>query len=107
MIKFGFNSSDLAPLAQQLEALLGIRCEAHESDFHGGEYYRAECAQGTVRLLVNYDPVDREVFEADWPEKRAILYLDGTDDSAWTAVVERLRAASNELGASYLGKSMG
>ena len=90
-----------------MEALLGIRFEAHESDFHGGECYRAEFPQGTVRLQVNHDPAYHEAFEADWPEKRVILYLDGTDDSAWTAQIERLRAASNELGLSYLGESMG
>src|SRR5437016_601565 len=97
MIKFGFNSIELAPLARQLEVLLSIQFEAHESDFRGGEYYRVDCPQGAMRLQVNYDPVDRNAFEADWPEKWAILYLDGIDDGAWTAVVERLNASSREL----------
>jgi hypothetical protein len=107
MIKFGFNSVDLEPLARRLESVLGVRLDPHESDFHGGEYYRGESRSGPVLLKTNYDPVDQEPFESSWPEKQAILYLDGADDSEWRDTVRRLRAIADEFGAKYLGESIG
>jgi len=99
MIKFGFTSTELAPLARDLGTRISVHFEAHESDFRGGEYFRAETPQGTLFLQTNYDPVEREPFEDDWPERQAVLYLDGLDDQAWKPIVERLRAVGDELGA--------
>jgi hypothetical protein len=102
MIKFGFRKTQLAHLARDLEPRIGVRFEAHEADFRGGEYFRAETQQGTLILQTNYDLVAREPFEDDWPERQAVLYLDGLDDQVWKPFVERLEALGDELGATWL-----
>lgn len=93
MIKFGINSTDLESAAQALGALLNMRFARHESDFRGGDYYRAESQQGTLFLQKNYDPVDQEPFESGWPADQVVIYLDGAEDQAWHPLVAVLQAA--------------
>ena len=104
MIKFGFNSTQLEPIARDLEALLKIRFKLHESDYCGGDYYRAEVASGLICLQKNYDLIDEEPFETEWPNGYAILYLDGLDDQEWESFVKRFQAAAQQIGATYLGE---
>jgi hypothetical protein len=102
MIKFGFNSSQLKTLANDLAVVLGVHFEAHESDFRGGEYFRAETPQTTLFLQTNYDPVDHEPFEHDWPQKHAVLYIDGLDERDSRLLVDRLNSKAHELGANQI-----
>ena len=102
MIKFGIKSKDLGSAAQALGAALHVNFLPHESDFRGGDYYRAETPKGTLFLQKNYDRLDEEPFESAWPASDLILYFDGLDDQAWnpfTATVEALA----QLGATRLG----
>lgn len=102
MIRYGFNSTDLEKLAIELSPILGVRFQPHESDFRGGAYYRAETARATLFLQTNYDPVDKEPFERDWPERQALLYIDGLDDQQCQLLSDRVASKSRELGATGL-----
>ena len=102
MLKFGFASTKLAPLAMRLGSCLGVSFQRHESDLRGGQYFRAETLQGTIFLQTNFDVIDHAPVEQGWPPHGSVLYLDGPDDNSWQPVVERLLAAKNELGLSIL-----
>jgi hypothetical protein len=83
MIKLGIKSTDLNSAAEALARALHVSFVRHESDFRGGDYFRAETKEGTILLQTNYDPVDRESFEAAWPRDQLVLYFNGLDDRAW------------------------
>ncbi len=102
MLKFGFASTKLAPLAMRLGSCLGVGFQPHESDFRGGAHFRAETPQGTMFLQTNLDAIDQAPVEQHWPLLGSVLYLDGPDDRSWQPMVERLLAAKNELGLSIL-----
>jgi hypothetical protein len=102
MIKFGFDSSSIAEVAQLLETLLEIRFAVHESSFRGGDYYRAEVPQGTVIVQKNYDSIDREPFEHAWPSEKVILYLDGVDCRRWESMIDSIQNANEQVSATRL-----
>ena len=85
MIKVGINSTDLGLVARVLGSALDVEFVAHESDYRGGNYYRAQAAEGTLLLQTNYDLIDDETFESARPERAVVLYLDGPQDSKWEA----------------------
>lgn len=83
MIKFGVKSANLRQTAETLGVLLNAEFVLHESSFRGGDYYRLETDLGLLILQGNYDPLDREAFEANWPVQNLVLYLEGIEDAAW------------------------
>ena len=93
MIAFGLDATDLEDAARTPEALLRVQFTGHESGFRGGDYYRADTPVGALLPQRNFDPVDSETFENEWPADRLILYLDGTEDDTWSVVVETLTSA--------------
>jgi hypothetical protein len=93
MIKFGINTTELSGAAHILGMVLDVNFVLHDSDFRGGDYYRAESARGTLFLQKNFDPIDEEPFESGWPPDQIILYLDGTDDECWELTVDMLCAS--------------
>jgi hypothetical protein len=102
MIRYGFNSTDLDSLASDLSPILGVRFRPHESDCRGGAYYRAETAHVTLFLQTNYDLIDQTPFECDWPERQALLYIDGLDGQQCQFLSDRVASKSQELGATGL-----
>jgi hypothetical protein len=104
MLRFGFTSTQLTHVTQHLETLFNVHFELHESDWRGGDYYRAELPYGEILVQNNYDLMDKEPFEEDWPEKRVIVYLDGGDDKDWSVLVEKLCSAGETLGVVFLEK---
>jgi len=102
MIKFGFNRSDVDAVAAQLAGHLQIAFESRYSDFRGGDYCRSETPAGSVLVQQNRDLYDPEPFEAYWPINGVVVYLDGVDDRAWEQIVNQIRMASSELGATEL-----
>jgi hypothetical protein len=102
MIRYGFNSTDLESLASELSPILEVLFQPHESEFRGGAYYRAETPRATLFLQTNYDLVDKEPFERDWPERQALLYIDGLDDQQCRLLSDRVAGKSRELGATGL-----
>jgi hypothetical protein len=69
MLRFGFTSTLLKQATQNLEMLLNVHFELHENEFRGGDYYRAELPYGALLVQINYDLLDKEPFDKDWPEK--------------------------------------
>jgi hypothetical protein len=106
MTTFGINSTNLELAARTIGTALKLDFRPHESDFHGGDYYRAETEYGTVLLQRNLDVLDDEPFEPDWPAERLIFYFDGPDSSDWGSYVKTLCEIEN-LGARRLAKNFG
>jgi hypothetical protein len=101
MIILGFPSTDVDLLARQLETLLGVQFEDRESSYRGGAYCYAMFPQGQLYLQTNFDLLDDEPFEENWPEKQAILYLCGPDNRAWQPTLDQLRSTATELGRRF------
>ena len=98
MMKFGFSSTKLEPVAKALEAALKVRFDLHESSFRGGDYYLADGAPVKLFLQTNYDLLDKDPFEENWPSGQTILYVPGADTEAGKSFVEALRVAIQKMG---------
>jgi|HubBroStandDraft_1064217.scaffolds.fasta_scaffold155204_1 hypothetical protein len=91
MIKFGINSTDLYSAAAAIGAELGVVLQLRDSEFRGGEYFRADIGRGAIFLQSNQDLLDDEPFEANWPIDQLILILDGLDTNVRDSYAEQLR----------------
>lgn len=87
---FGFQEQDIDEVCKRVEQALGIRMEARESFFHGGDYcrYSGE-GHGELILQMNRDLVDDTLAEPDFPDVTMLLYVDGT---LWGAEIEKALA---------------
>lgn len=92
MIRYGYRAEELSQAAAGLGQLLGTPFRPHESSFLGGDYYRAEVAEGEILLQQNLDILDDESFDRNWPTKWVILSFNGLDDSAWSFYTTKLKA---------------
>lgn len=74
---YGFMSNDINGARNLLEASLGIRFDAHESDYQGGEYFQCgnTCGEHFV-LKRNIDPVDGEPSEMSFPIYQILFYVN-------------------------------
>ncbi len=80
---YGLISSDLEKLAQDLGQILGVTFSLHESSYRGGDYYRSGMpGQEEFILQSNYDQIEDEVVEPEFPTYAALLYVGPTDHSA-------------------------
>ncbi|HVT98794.1 MAG TPA: hypothetical protein VHE33_14920 [Acidobacteriaceae bacterium] len=97
MIVFGLNSSDLESIAPVLEAALNVRLMPREGYFHGGNYYSAETAGGTIRLQYNRDIFSGKIgpIVRDWPVDRLVLSFEGSDDTSWELYLSALSQLSD------------
>ena len=73
---FGASGLELDVAKSAVEQALGATLEAHESDYHGGDYFRFERDGTKLRVQLNFMEDDGETAEAEYPET-VLLYLDG------------------------------
>jgi len=79
---YGFISDDLNELAKSLEHRLSVLFTLHESSYRGGTYYRSGIpGQEEFILQRNYDPLENELAEPEFPEYPIILYIGPTERS--------------------------
>ena len=76
---FAITATDLEQGKFVIESALKVHLSAHESDYHGGEYYRGECAGVNLVLQKNFVEDDGEPTEAEFPLVKLLLYADGLD----------------------------
>lgn len=91
---YGFVNTDLEDARSIVEAVTGRRLAPHESLYHGGDYYRL--AEGDAELILqrNYDCVDDNLSETDFPDAAVLIYLAGGDLAE--EIAEQLRSAAPE-----------
>jgi hypothetical protein len=85
---YGIKSSNLKTNQALIAAVLDLTFEERESSYRGGEYYIATSHHGEISFQLNYDYLDKEFFEENFPDYELILYVRG--DSTWA---EKMRQA--------------
>jgi hypothetical protein len=90
MPTYGLRSPNLQEAAVSISKVLGVSFELHDSSFYGGDYFRAEVAEGTIYIQPNLDILDDEPFEASWPSDQFLLSFDGLDDDSWARYTQQL-----------------
>ncbi len=76
---FAIAAADLEQAKFAVESALKVQLNAHESEYHGGEYYRGECAGVSLVLQENFVEDDGEPTEAEFPLVPLLLYVDGLE----------------------------
>ncbi len=76
---YGCRLKDLEFAKMEVEHALDVKLKPHESDYHGGDYYRFDSSSGESFLLKrNFDAVEGEWFEDQFKEFPILLYVDKT-----------------------------
>jgi hypothetical protein len=79
---YGWKNGELEKLKSQVENVLGIGLELHESAYHGGEYYlHGKLEEENFSLEYNKDLDEDEPTEADHSEYTVLLYVNRTKRS--------------------------
>jgi hypothetical protein len=77
---YGFSNDNLELVRIEIEQALGLRLAAHESLYHGGDYYRlGSLGQEHFILQRNIDLIDNEPLESEFPEMKVLLYVNETE----------------------------
>ena len=75
---YGFAERSLDDATRLVAAALGVAFEVRHSLYLGGDYDLHREGKETLRIQSNIDPIDDEPAELDWPDHRALLYVEGT-----------------------------
>ena len=97
---FGLDSGTLADECLKLEEALGISLIAHESDYHGGDYFKLSGDDFNVVLQANFVEDDGEPTEAEFSDAALLLYITGDE-----SVVDRLSMVLSLNGTKLLRSS--
>ena len=80
---YAVGGASLEEARRVVEAALNLCLLAHESGFHGGEYFRSGQASGEHFILKrNWDPFDEEWAEPSHQSASYLLYVNKTTRSA-------------------------
>lgn len=74
---YGFFGLDLEGARALVERALKVQLSPHDSVYRGGDYYRLKDGDAELFLQRNYDCLDDGLAEAEFPEVRVLLYIDG------------------------------
>ena len=77
---YGVSSDSLDGARDLVEAAVGRKFVAHESDYRGGAYYRADGCENEEEMILqrNHDPFEDEWAEPEWKDFQNILYVSLT-----------------------------
>jgi hypothetical protein len=89
------NQEDLDYAKDKVEGSLGLSLVLHESEYHGGNYFRYDADNVSLLLQENFVEDDGERTEAEFPDSRLLIRIDGSVE-----VVSRMEATLTEGGAS-------
>lgn len=65
----------------KVEEVLGLKLVPHESDYHGGNYFRYDSDGSSLILQDNFVEDDGEATEAEFPLSKVLIYLSGGTDA--------------------------
>ena len=71
------RGSTLDEVRVAVEAAFKFSLSAHESAYHGGDYFRGEIDEISFLLQANFVEDDGEVTEAEFPDADFLLYVNG------------------------------
>ena len=97
---FGIETGELGNVRMQVEKILGVSLEAHDSEYHGGDYFKGSGADFNIVLQTNFMQDDGEPAEAEFPHALLLLYVNGDE-----ARVNKMDTALIESGFKLLRSS--
>ena len=68
---------DLVRAKEKFEAALDLKLVPHESEYHGGSYFRYDFDGISLILKENFVEDDGETAEAEFPLSKVLVYLSG------------------------------
>jgi hypothetical protein len=96
-VVFDIAGSDLDKVRSEVESVLAVRLIAHESDYHGGDYFKGTLGGVSLVLKSNFLEDDGELSEAEFPDAAFLLYVNGAQSA-----VDGLRQVLLARGAKQL-----
>lgn len=82
---FGLEVGELHSARKQVEKILGLALDAHESEYYGGDYFKTSGTDFSVVLQTNFMEDDGEPTEAEFPGATLLVFVNGDE-----AEVERM-----------------
>lgn len=76
---YGFVETDLEKVRVVLELATGELMVPHDSLYHGGDYFLMREAGVEVILQRNYDCLDEDLAEYEFPDAKILVYLSGEE----------------------------
>lgn len=95
---YGFSSADIDEAKVLLESVLGIKFDARNGDYQGGDYF--QCGRvGNENFILkrNIDPYDGEPAELKFPDQQILLYINNTPRSVELQTLIKQRVGSLTL----------
>jgi len=74
---FGASALELEAARATIEYVVNAALVAHESEYRGGGYFLVEAEGAKLILQANIMEDDGEVTEAEYPDVKVLLYVDG------------------------------
>jgi hypothetical protein len=84
---YGFPESALETVRASVEQALGIALVKHNTIYRGEHYVCGECGAETFLLQANWEAIDGELMEDQFPDMGVLLYVHSSDR---TTQIERL-----------------
>ncbi len=75
---YGFKNLNLEEAKSLLESSLHVKLAPHDSYYHGGDYYLLDEEDVELILQLNFDCLDEDLAEPDFPNANVLLYVDGS-----------------------------
>jgi hypothetical protein len=95
---YGFSEADLDKVKGLVEQVTGRKLRPHHSLYRGGDYYRLEEGGVELVLMANYDCLDEDLAEMEYPESKVLAYLSDGELANEIA----LQLSGRDLGARLL-----
>lgn len=100
---YGFISADLTQISKDLESVLGVSFELHDSLFHGGDYYLFRKRKPLIEELIlqRNAELEDELAEPEFSEYQILLYVCLEDVDRLSEIREKILSVRN-IGAILL-----
>ena len=76
---YGFPASELEATRVAVERALGIALTKHHTIYRGEHYACNGCGAETFLLQTNWEALDAELMEEQFPDMRVLLYVHGSE----------------------------
>jgi hypothetical protein len=93
----GLEVGELHAVRERVESILGLSLDAHDSEYHGGDYFKTSAADYNVVVQTNFVEQDGEPTEAEFPNETLLVFVNGDE-----ATVDRMSAVLLENGFKLL-----
>lgn len=92
----GVAALNLNAVKSGVESSLDLSLMEHDSEYHGGVYFRGYCDGVSLVVQTNFVEDDGETTEAEFPDAAYLIYLEGESETV-DQIAGRLKAIGTTL----------